>query len=69
MEKTTKIIVRVAFFGDAEAVEGQKHFDLAMKTAQLLAENGYIIINGGGPGIMLAATLGAKIGGGKVELS
>jgi hypothetical protein len=68
MVKTNKKIVRVAFFGDAEAVKGQKHFEMAEKTASLLAKKGYIITNGGGPGVMLAATLGAKEGGGKVEV-
>ncbi len=69
LNKTNKIIKRVAFFGDADALEGQLHFELAKKTACLLANNGYIIVNGGGPGIMLAATLGAKEGKGLVELS
>jgi uncharacterized protein (TIGR00725 family) len=69
LKKTTKDIKTVAFFGDAEALEGQRHFDLARKTAKLLAENGYIVINGGGPGVMLASTLGAKEGNGRVELS
>jgi hypothetical protein len=32
-----------------------------------LAENDYIIVKGGGPGIMLAATLGAKARNGRVE--
>ncbi|MFA6602719.1 MAG: LOG family protein [Candidatus Shapirobacteria bacterium] len=67
MIKTTKVIKRVAIFGDAEARENQRHYQLAFKTAKLLAENGYIVMNGGGPGVMLAATLGAKAGGGKVE--
>jgi hypothetical protein len=67
MIKTTKIIKRVAIFGDAEAKDNQRHYQLAYKTAKLLAENGYIVLNGGGPGVMLAATLGAKAGGGKVE--
>ena len=69
MVKTNKKIVRVAFFGDAAALDGQIHFELARKSAKLLAEAGYIIVNGGGPGIMLASTLGAKEGKGKVELS
>lgn len=68
LAKTKKIIKRVAFFGDGAAGKRSKHFRLAFMTAKLLAENGYIIVNGGGPGIMLAATLGAKAGGGKVEV-
>lgn len=65
---TKKKIKRVAIFGDAEAKKTDQHFIDAFNTAKLLAENGYIIVNGGGPGIMLAATLGAKAGKGKVEV-
>lgn len=68
MMKTNKKILRVAFFGDAEATDKQNHFKIAKKTASLLAKNGYIITNGGGPGVMLASTLGAKEAGGKVEV-
>lgn len=67
LAKTKKIIKRVAIFGDADAKKTDQHFIDAYNTAKLLAENGYIIVNGGGPGVMLAATLGAKTGGGRVE--
>ncbi|MBU3935447.1 LOG family protein [Patescibacteria group bacterium] len=68
MKKTKKIIKRVTFFGDGEAGEKEKHYQAAKRTARLLAENGYIIVNGGGPGVMRAATEGAKEGGGRVEV-
>jgi uncharacterized protein (TIGR00725 family) len=68
MIKTTKKIKKVAFFGDATIKFRDEAYILAFNTAKLLAENGYIIINGGGPGIMEASTLGAKKGGGQVEL-
>jgi len=68
LAKTNKVIKRVAIFGDAEAKKTDQHFIDAFNTAKLLAENGYIIVNGGGPGIMLAATLGAKAGNGKAEI-
>lgn len=68
LAKTNKIIKRVAIFGDAEAKKTDQHFIDAFNTAKLLAENGYIIVNGGGPGVMLAATLGAKAGNGRVEI-
>ena len=68
LAKTTKIIKKVAIFGDAEAKKTDQHFIDAFNTAKLLAQNGYTIVNGGGGGIMLAATLGAKAGGGKVEI-
>lgn len=66
--KTNKIIKRVAFFGDAEAKPFEEYYQTAMDTAELLANKGYIIVNGGGPGIMGASTIGAKKAGGKVEL-
>ena len=62
LSKTNKIIKRVAFFGDATASEKERYFKEAFNCAKLLAENGYIVVNGGGPGIMKAATRGAKIG-------
>lgn len=65
---TKKKIKRVAFYGDAKAKETDQHFIDAFNTAKLLAENGYIIVNGGGPGVMLASTMGAKSGKGKVEV-
>jgi len=68
MKKTTKKIKRVAIFGDGEARQNDRHFKDAAEVARLLAKNGYIIVNGGGPGVMRAATLGAKEGGGKVEV-
>lgn len=66
--KTTKKIKRVAFFGDADLTKNDSAYKTAFATAKLLAENGYIIVNGGGPGIMKASTEGVKSVGGKVEL-
>ena len=68
LAKTKKKIRRVAFFGDADIKKTDSAYILATKTARLLAENGYIIVNGGGPGIMAASTEGAIEVGGKVEL-
>lgn len=68
MIKTDKNIVRVAFFGDAIAKPTDDFYIQAKDTAKLLAKNGYIVVNGGGPGIMQAATLGAKEAGGRVEI-
>jgi len=65
---TRKKIKRVAFFGDADAKESDQHYIDAFNTAKLLAQNGYIIVNGGGPGVMMASTLGAEAGGGKSEV-
>lgn len=68
MIKTNKIIKRVAFFGDGVVSQKDETYKLAYNCARLLVKNKYIIVNGGGPGVMLASTLGAKEGGGKVEL-
>lgn len=59
-------IRNVAIFGFADAHEDRKVFKDAFATAKLLAENGYTIVNGGGPGVMKAATLGAKEASGRV---
>jgi len=57
---------RVAIFGFAEAKPEEALYQDAFKTAQLLAKEGYTIINGGGPGVMKAASLGARSQGGRV---
>lgn len=68
MIKTKKKIKRVAFFGDATLGPKTEEHKLAKDTAKLLAENNFVIVNGGGPGIMGAATTGAREAGGRVEL-
>ena len=56
----------ITIFGYADAKEDDQVWKDAFATSKLLAENGYTIVNGGGPGVMKASTLGAKEGGGKV---
>lgn len=68
MESTTKTIKKIAIFGGSDLLPDDPAYKLAFSTAKLLATSGYIIINGGGTGIMEAATLGAKQAGGKVEI-
>ena len=60
------MIKNIAFFGSSEVQPGSVDYDAAYQTAKLLAQNGYLIINGGGPGVMKASSEGAKAGGGKV---
>lgn len=67
-KKLIKRPPHVAFFGDADAKKKDTIFVDAYDTAQLLAENRCTILNGGGPGIMLASTLGAKSVKGRVEV-
>jgi uncharacterized protein (TIGR00730 family) len=52
----------ISIFGSARTKPGTKYYKLATQTANLLANNGYSIITGGGPGIMEAANKGAKAG-------
>lgn len=61
----SKIINNITFFGDSAILEGDPIYNSAFETAKLLAENGYLIANGGGPGIMKAATDGAEKGNGE----
>ncbi len=59
-------ISKVAFLGFADAKPNDWEYEQAFQSAKILAENGYEIVNGGGPGIMRAATDGAHAGGGKL---
>jgi len=68
MVKTSKGIKRLAFFGDGQISEQSSVCKLAYETAKIVAKDGYIVVNGGGPGVMLASSLGAKEVGGKVEV-
>lgn len=59
-------IKNIAFLGFADADPSDQEYMDAQETAKILAENGYVIVNGGGPGVMKAATVGAHSAGGKV---
>lgn len=58
-------IKSVTFFGCSCGEKGDSHFDGAFEVAKAVAQSGRRVVNGGGPGVMLAATLGAKKGNGK----
>jgi uncharacterized protein (TIGR00725 family) len=58
-------IERVAFFGFADSLRHDAEYSFAFDTAKLCAENGYTVVDGGGPGVMEAASRGAKEAGGK----
>ncbi len=54
----------VSIFGSARTPAGHPSYEAARATARLLAEKGFPIISGGGPGIMEAANRGAQEGRG-----
>jgi len=55
----------VTVFGSARFKEGHPYYDLARALGKRLAQEGYTVMTGGGPGIMEAANRGAKEGGGR----
>lgn len=64
----------ITVFGSARLTEGTRYYDLTRSVARRLAEAGFTVMTGGGPGIMEAANRGAKEGGGfsvgcNIELS
>src|SRR4030065_1240662 len=63
--KKIQLIQNVPFLGYADAKEADDPFKAAYEVARLCAQKGYTIVNGGGPGVMKASTLGAKSVGGK----
>lgn len=64
--RKAKTIQYIAIFGYADAAENSHLFKDVREASKILAEAGYIVVDGGGPGVMRAATIGAKEGGGKV---
>ncbi|MFL5464488.1 MAG: LOG family protein, partial [Gemmatimonadaceae bacterium] len=55
----------VTIFGSARIGPDDPHYDAAVETARLLAEAGFEIITGAGPGIMEAGNKGCQLGGGR----
>ncbi|MFQ5451985.1 MAG: LOG family protein [Candidatus Paceibacterota bacterium] len=68
MKKDFRIIESVAFFGYSLAKEREAQYKAAYDIAKYMGQSGRLVVNGGGPGIMYAATKGAKDGGGEVSV-
>ena len=64
-EKLAKIGPCVSIFGSARTPDENPYYQMTVEIGRLLAEKGYGVISGGGPGIMEAANKGAHTAGGK----
>lgn len=65
MKDDHRLIKTVSCLGFADAQPDDPLFKEAYDVGKALAEAGYVVANGGGPGVMRATTEGAKAGGGK----
>ena len=60
-----KSIQSLTFFGSSIGIPGDPNFDAAQMLAREIVKLGITVVDGGGPGVMRAATIGAKEAGGK----
>lgn len=64
-ERMAKIGPCISVFGSARTSPENKYYQMGVEISERLAEAGYGVITGGGPGIMEAGNKGAQQGGGK----
>ena len=65
LDRLREIRPAITIWGSARLAQDHPHCRRVFETAKRLAEMGYAVVTGGGPGIMEAANRGAKAGGGK----
>jgi uncharacterized protein (TIGR00730 family) len=64
-DKLADVTRGVSVFGSARTIPANPHYRAAVEVGRLLAEAGFDVITGGGPGIMEAANKGARLAGGR----
>ncbi len=65
-DENKNLIKTVSCLGFADCRSGDQLYIDAQAVGEALARAGYVVANGGGPGVMRATTEGAKAGGGHV---
>ena len=63
-ERMSEIGPCVSIFGSARMKPDNPYYELTVRVANKIVDQGYGVISGGGPGIMEAANKGARQGGG-----
>ena len=64
-EMMARVPPGISVFGSARATPGQPYYRKAEEAGRLIAQAGFSVITGGGPGIMEGANKGAKEAGGE----
>jgi len=65
IEQLSPLEPAVTIFGSARSKPGDRYYTMAEQMGRMLAEEGFSVITGGGPGIMEAANKGAYEAGGQ----
>ena len=63
-EALASVPAPVSVFGSSRVRPGEKTYELAERMGRLLAQRGFTVVTGGGPGVMEAASKGALEAGG-----
>lgn len=64
-DKLLKVGPCISIFGSARLKPGDRYYEMAVETAELIAKSDFGVITGGGPGIMEAGNRGAAKASGK----